>query len=62
MIGLIWHGALTGLLAAAAIDYRAFKSWKSWDEAHAYQWSVALWRWTQGAIVGAVSSATLGAF
>ena len=56
----IAKGAMTGMLAAAAVDFQAFRSWKSFDDVHAYQWTVALWRWAQGAIVGAVAGAGLG--
>jgi hypothetical protein len=44
--------ALAGLLAGAATDISAFRTWKSVDEALAYNWKIALWRWFQGAVVG----------
>lgn len=47
-------GAISGLGGAALADYAAFRSWKSYDEALAYDWGTALWRWFQGAIGGAV--------
>ena len=55
-----WHspivrGALAGLLAAAAVDFAAFRVWKSFQDARSYHWSLALWRWVQGAVIGAVS-------
>lgn len=53
-------GALTGLMSAAAIDFRAFQSWKSFHEAAIYDWQTAGWRWLQGAVVGAMSGLGLG--
>lgn len=55
-------GAASGLLVAAHLDYAAFQSWKSWDDALHYNWRMATWRWVQGAIVGIVSSGAVGAF
>ena len=55
------RGAITGFVAAAATDLHAFKMWKSVDEAKAYQWGVAAWRWFQGAVLGALTAAGLGA-
>lgn len=57
---LAMNGAFTGFLIAAWIDYKAFRSWKSFDEAKKYAWRIAVWRWFQGAVVGAV--AALGFF
>lgn len=54
------NGAVTGLLAAASVDFAAFRAWKSFDDAKTYDWSVALFRWVQGAIVGVVAAAGLG--
>lgn len=54
------QGALSGLIAAAAGDFVAFRSWKSVHDAVTYQWGTALWRWFQGAVVGLVSAAGLG--
>lgn len=55
------RAALTGVLAAAAVDIAAFRSWKSIDDALSYSWNLALWRWGQGAIVGLISAVGLGA-
>lgn len=55
-----FHGALTGWASAAATDYHAFTEWKSLDDAKKYDWGTALWRWVQGAVVGAVGGAGLG--
>lgn len=52
MMQIILSGALPGLLTAMKVDYDAFRSWKSLDEALHYRWDVALWRWLQGAIIG----------
>ncbi len=57
--GLV-RGAVAGLLAAAAVDFRAFKAWQSFHDAAVYDWKTAGWRWFQGAVVGAVSAAGLG--
>lgn len=50
-------GALTGALAAAAVDIAAFRSWKSINEALEYEWSIAIFRWGQGAVVGFLTAA-----
>lgn len=52
--------ALAGAIAAARVDFHAFKSWQSFDEAVTYSWKTAVFRWIQGAIVGAVMGAGLG--
>lgn len=54
------HGALTGLLAAAATDLHAFRSWQSFHDAASYNWDVAAWRWLQGAVLGTAGAAGLG--
>lgn len=65
-LATIWHsplvhGALTGILAAAAVDYRNFTTWKSYHDALAYSWGIAFWRWFQGGIAGLVGAAGLWA-
>lgn len=57
----ILNGAISGALAAASVDINAFRQWKSFDDAAAYDWKKALFRWVQGAIVGALSAAGIGA-
>lgn len=52
-------GALTGAGGAARADYHAFKTWNSVADAKAYNWSVAAWRWFQGAVTGAVGGVTV---
>lgn len=47
------HGALIGWGTAARQDYKAFKSWKSVQDAMKYDWSIAIWNWVEGAITGA---------
>ena len=47
-------GTITGFVGAARVDYLAFQNAKSLDEMLAYSWKVALWRWFQGAVGGAV--------
>lgn len=53
-------GALSGFVAAAYVDWKAFRSWQSFHEAYAYDWPIACWRWLQGIITGAVTG--LGIF
>ena len=53
-------GAITGALSAAKTDFDAFRKWQSFKEAAAYGWPIALWRWFQGAVIGAVSALGLG--
>lgn len=57
----IMKGTLVGILSAASVDYAAFRSWKSFHDVHDYAWGLAVFRWCQGAVVGALSSAGLGA-
>lgn len=57
----IVQGALAGALAAALIDFNAFRAWKTWQDAAAYSWSTATWRWVQGAVTGALTAAGIGA-
>lgn len=57
----ILHGALAGLLGAAAADFHAFMQWKTWNEASQFAWGVALIRWTAGGILGAASAAGFAA-
>lgn len=54
-------GAVTGAVSAAAIDFQAFRSWKSYHDAATYDWATASWRWVQGAVVGAVTATGYGA-
>lgn len=49
-------GGLVGLVAAAKIDYEAFQSWQSVDEALSYNWGVAGWRWFKGFVAGVVAA------
>ena len=56
-----FHGALTGAVAAAAVDFHAFLTWKKFSDAAHYDWGTATFRWCQGAVVGAVTGAGYGA-
>lgn len=56
----IVQGALAGALAAALVDFNAFRAWKSWHDVATYSWSTAAFRWVQGAVTGAVTAAGLG--
>lgn len=58
----VGQGAFIGWLGAAAVDWRNFRAWKSFDDARSYSWGVAVWRWVQGAIVGAVGASSVVAF
>jgi len=48
---------LLHLLAAAAVDFAAFRAWKSFNDVATYDWSTASFRWFQGAVVGFLSAA-----
>lgn len=53
----IVRGAFIGALAAANIDFQAFRAWKSFDDWWTYSWSLAVFRWSQGAVLGALTAA-----
>ena len=57
----ILMGVASGVTSAALGDFAAFKSWKSFDDARTYSWSLAIWRWFQGAIVGGLTGLGFGA-
>jgi hypothetical protein len=57
----IVQGAIQGVLAAAVVDFSAFRKWQSFHDAATYDWGTAAWRWFQGAVVGAAAAAGLGA-
>lgn len=50
------RGALTMALGAAYVDIAAFRKWQSVHEALEYNWSLAAWRWFQGAVLGALAA------
>lgn len=52
----IVHGAVTGALGAAAVDFHAFQTWKNMSDLKTYDWGVAAFRWLQGAVIGAVTA------
>lgn len=52
--------ALKGAIVAAAVDFGAFRKWKSFNEALDYEWGLAIWRWFQGAVIGLVAGLGLG--
>ena len=52
----LFRGAFSGFLAAAYVDFQAFKSWKSLDDATRFDWTTALFRWAQGAAIGAITA------
>lgn len=56
----VFHGVVSGIGAAAMVDYHAFKNFKSVHEAATYDWGTAVFRWVQGAVVGGVTAGVLG--
>ncbi len=54
------HAALVGALTAASTDFQAFRSWKSFHDAEQYNWSVAAFRWLQGAGLGLITAVGIG--
>jgi hypothetical protein len=54
------HAALIGALTAASTDFQSFRSWKSFHDAEQYNWSVALFRWLQGAGLGLITAIGIG--
>ena len=54
-------GALTGLAAAVLVDLFSFRKWKSWDEAHTFDWRLALLRYAQGIVGGLLAAAGISA-
>jgi hypothetical protein len=48
-------GAGTGAISALAVDYHAFRSWKTWHDVATYEWGIASFRTVQGAGVGALT-------
>lgn len=55
----IVKAAIAGIVTAGAVDWQAFRSWKSAKEATTYDWATAGWRWFQGAIVGIITAGAL---
>jgi hypothetical protein len=53
----VTRGALVGIVSLAIEDIRR---WKSFTDAK-FNFSIALWRWFQGAVTGAAAGAGLGA-
>lgn len=48
------RAVLTGIVTAAAVDFQAFRTWQSVEDAKRYAWTVAAWRWFLGAFAGLV--------
>lgn len=59
MTAQVIAGAFSGFLAAAAVDFHAFASWKRVEDAMTYNWKVAVFRWVQGAVAGAIGGLSL---
>lgn len=51
---IVFQGAVSGLLAAAIVDFHAFLAWKNAHDFVTYDWGTALFRWAQGAVTGAL--------
>jgi hypothetical protein len=49
-------GAIGGALSAARTDYQAFRTWDEWSDVATYSWTLAAFRWFQGAVVGVVTA------
>lgn len=54
-------GAIAGFLTATAVDFQAFRAFKSYDEFRRYQWGLAAFRAVQGIVIGALSVIGIGA-
>jgi hypothetical protein len=54
-------GAVTGLVSAAAVDFVAFRQWKSFNDMYEYQWGTATFRWFQGFVIGGLTGIGFGA-
>lgn len=54
-------GAVSGLVGAMLVDYSEFRKWKNLDDAVAYDWATASWRWFQGLVGGALAALGYGA-
>jgi hypothetical protein len=57
----IGQGAVTGFVAAAAVDFLAFRSFKTWQDVATFDYRVAGIRWVTGIISGIVAALGLGA-
>lgn len=55
------QGALSGLLAAAAVDVHTFQTWKTAEDAKGFNWATAGQRWLFGAVSGAIGALGFGA-
>ena len=56
-INQILTHALTGAVTAAAVDFMAFKSFKTFHDLANYEWAVAGFRWVTGAVTGVLIGA-----
>jgi len=50
---------MSGILSAARVDFDAFKKWNKWRDARDYDWSLATFRWAQGALIGLGSAGSV---
>jgi hypothetical protein len=56
------RGIISGIAAAAVVDFHAFMSWHEFADVKKYAWGTAAFRWLQGAIMGAITGAGFSAF
>lgn len=56
----VGQGVVSGFLAAAAVDYHAFREWKDFNDVATYGWSKAAFRWVQGIVIGGLTGLGLG--
>jgi hypothetical protein len=54
-------GAIAGLVSAALVDFAAFRAFDSFDDIKTYNWTTAVFRWWQGAMIGLATAAGIGA-
>lgn len=54
------RAAIEGASVAAMVDFKAFRSWQSFDDFCAYSWKTAAFRWLQGAILGLALASGFG--
>jgi hypothetical protein len=60
LIFSLMRGAIAGAVAAATVDFGAFRTWKTFDQAKTYDWKLAGVRWLQGAVMGMLASVGIG--
>jgi hypothetical protein len=59
---VVFQAGVVSAMAAAHIDYDAFKKMQTPQEVLTYNWGVAVWRIFKGFVIGVVSASTMGQF